>query len=465
VNKGEFAAGTFWIASTAGLSAHTSYHTGHLIRPPLVHITGASHGKRSMSDGEQLDYDHYTMHFNFLSVSLNQPDAIEYRYRLLGADTGWTFTESRHVSFQRIAEGSFTFQVLAINKATGLASREPATFSFSVRQPVWKSAWFYLVLAVLVAVLCYVIIRLRTQQLLRTQKLLETKIRQKTYLLQREKEEVERIKVQLELRNKDVTDSINYAKRLQDSILPPEEKFSEMFGSEWFVLFKPKDIVSGDFYWTGKLNGGSRDLQLAAVIDCTGHGVPGAFLSVMANDLLVHTVKEGRVNNTNELLDSMNRTMSSHLNQSSSRGKVRDGMDIAMVAIDRSVNKLYFSGANNPAYVFRETPEGIQHFVLAPTKQAIGLINESTQPFGLTTFDLKHNDRIYLFSDGFADQFGGPLNKKLTYKRFRALIAESFKLPMAEQKAFLESKFLEWKHEEEQVDDVCIMSIRYCSRY
>jgi ligand-binding sensor domain-containing protein/serine phosphatase RsbU (regulator of sigma subunit) len=456
------AGGMVWFGSSQGLISYNCSATENDVTNPVVRITKASYNGRELTDGASLKYGRYSFYFGFVSVSLKDPAAIEYRFRLADVDSGWTTTESRHVIFPALAEGSYTFQVHAFNKITGMRSGQPAVFVFKVKKPVWKEVWFYITLFLLLGLIFSVIVGIRTRQMQKGRKILQLKIAQKTFLLQREKAVVERIKEQLENRNKDVTDSINYAKRIQESILPPDELFNEQFGNNWFVLFKPKDIVSGDFYWTAPLNvndNNKRSLNMAAVLDCTGHGVPGAFLSIMANDLLRQSIVDSKVNNTNEVLDFLNEKVSSHLNQSGSRGKLRDGMDISIVGIDKAERKLYYSGANNPVYIFRKTPDGIREFILPATKQAIGLISEHTRPFALAQFDLMEQDRIYLFSDGFADQFGGEKNKKLNYKRFRALLADSFELPMADQKKYLEDQFIAWKGVGEQTDDVCVMGI------
>jgi serine phosphatase RsbU (regulator of sigma subunit) len=328
---------------------------------------------------------------------------------------------------------------------------------------VWKKPWFYTLLILGVAAITYTIIYFRTMRLRRTQLLLQLKVKQKTFLLQREKEAVETIKVELEHKNKDITDSINYAKRIQDSILPPDELLEELFGENYFVLFKPKDIVSGDFYWAASMNvnnNNKRPLSMAAVIDCTGHGVPGAFLSIMANDFLKQSIIDEQVNNADDVLNFLNEHVSSHLNQTS-KSKMRDGMDIALIGIDRASRKLYFSGANNPIYIYRQLPDTVDQIILTATKQAIGMVTEETVRYSIREFNLLPGDTIYLFSDGLADQFGGDNNKKFTYKRFRDVLLTAFPMPMEEQRDYIASQFDEWKGTTEQTDDVCVMGIRF----
>lgn len=406
-------------------------------------------------------YAYYSVHIDYKAISLSDPNAIYYKYRLLDVDTNFKTTGMSYVDFPKLGDGVYTFEVIACNDNTGLCSTVTARITFTIAKPFWKQAWFYLLLIFVIVLLMNFIIILRTRSLKRTQALLELKIEQKTFLLKREKEAVETIKVQLENKNKDITDSILYAKNIQDSLLPPEELMNEVFASNYFVLYKPKDIVSGDFYWSaGPEQNCSDPLHLAAVIDCTGHGVPGAFLSILANDFLKQSVAEKNIQKPNEILDYLNENVSSHLNQQWSKNKIRDGMDIALIGIDYKKMKLYYSGANNPAYIFRKKEDKIEEIVIKATKQAIGSVNEVIVKYELQVIDLVKGDTIYLFSDGYADQFGGPRNKKITYKSFRNTITEAFEFSMPQQKEYIEAKLEDWKKDTEQTDDICVLGIR-----
>ena len=273
-------------------------------------------------------------------------------------------------------------------------------------------------------------------------------------------------KIVLESQNKEILSSIRYAKRIQDSLLPPQEVLDQLFDENYFVYYKPKDIVSGDFYWASPVRTSGEHpihLSLAAVVDCTGHGVPGAFLSIVASDFLKQSLKEKSVNSTAEALDYLNQKVISNLNQSSNtESRVRDGMDVALIAIDYQKHLLYYSGANNPIYVYRTDEEShlpILH-ILKPNKQAIGSISDTIQNYDLQIFDVQAGDTIYLFSDGYADQFGGEYNKKLNYKRFKEILAKASEMPMSLQRTFLKEQFESWKGAIEQTDDVCIMGIK-----
>jgi serine phosphatase RsbU (regulator of sigma subunit)/PAS domain-containing protein len=272
-------------------------------------------------------------------------------------------------------------------------------------------------------------------------------------------------------KNKDITDSINYAKRIQRSILPNDVELKKML-DDHFVLFQPKDIVSGDFYWasTTTAENGER-YKLIAAADCTGHGVPGALMSIICATLLNQTLKNPDVNSPAEALDYLNKELPKNLRAHDPTEEIRDGMDISMVAISESKMKMTYAGANNSIYMIRrgELTE------YDPDKQPVsGSATEFKEPFTNKAIDLEKGDIIYLFTDGYADQFGGPKarltetgkavsfgqGKKFKYKQLQEKLLEVSPLSMDEQKAALQKIYEDWKGDLEQVDDVCVIGIR-----
>lgn len=282
--------------------------------------------------------------------------------------------------------------------------------------------------------------------------------------LEKSKTLIEFQKEEVEEKNQEITSSIRYAKRIQDSLLPPSELMNELFHQNYFVYYHPKDIVSGDFYWAAPVVTTSETphfMSLAAVVDCTGHGVPGAFMSIVGNNFLKQSLTEKTVNNVAEALDFLNQKIISTLNQSgNAESKVRDGMDLALIGIDYKKNKLYYAGANNAIYVYRKQVNEVEIITLKATKQAIGSISDMVQNYQLEIFDLQKDDTIYLFSDGYPDQFGEAENKKLNYKRFKKILLEAYNLPINEQQGFLKITFEKWLGKAEQTDDVCVMGIK-----
>ena len=272
----------------------------------------------------------------------------------------------------------------------------------------------------------------------------------------------ERLKMEKELneqrilideKNKDITDSIEYSKRIQRSIFTEKEKLKD-YSPHSFILFKPRDVVSGDFYWFTN----HTDILMIAAVDCTGHGVPGAFMSIIGNTLLNQAITDVTVNHTPSLvLDYVNAELKKSLNRNSEDIPLRDGMDIALCYIDQKNKKLHYAGANNPLYVVREN----EIIILKADKQPLTASKDSeSKPFTNQYLDLKSGDCIYLFTDGYADQFGGEDEKKFMYKRFKETLLSIKDKSMDEQMKILDTTFENWKGQLSQVDDVLVIGIR-----
>jgi len=255
-------------------------------------------------------------------------------------------------------------------------------------------------------------------------------------------------KTLLEHQNKEVTDSINYAERIQKAILP-SHRLIESYLPKSFVVYLPKDIVSGDFYWVEK----KGNKVFFAVADCTGHGVPGAMMSVIGQNALNRVINEFGLTKPSEILDKLSTLVEEAFSKSGS--DVRDGMDISLCSLDAANNKLEYAGANNPLYVY--TNNELKE--IKATKQPIGRF-ESKVPFVNHEVTVKTGDAVYLFSDGIADQFGGPDGKKYKYKRVKELLLQNHTKPHSEQKNNIITEFVSWKAKQEQIDDVCLMGIK-----
>ncbi|MAP01757.1 MAG: hypothetical protein CMD01_02930 [Flavobacteriales bacterium] len=284
-----------------------------------------------------------------------------------------------------------------------------------------------------------------------TERTLELKVKERTEEVVKQKDEIDLQKSKLEELYKDVTDSIKYAKRLQDSILPPKKYIEGLFPDS-FVLFKPKDIVSGDFYWMNKI--GSK--HIFAAVDCTGHGVPGAFMSLVGANGLNSAVKEHRLQNPGKILDDLNNYASESLYKQEDDNAVRDGMDIAICSIDHKKMILEYSGAYNPLYIVRDN----EILITKGDKFAIGSFNPYTKSYTTHKIPLQKGDVIYVFSDGYADQFGGVSGKKFMYKQFRETLLSIQSLSMEEQQLTLDKKIEEWKGSYEQVDDILVIGVK-----
>lgn len=276
---------------------------------------------------------------------------------------------------------------------------------------------------------------------------LEQKVKDRTAEVVRQKEEIE-------IKNKHITDSIRYAKRIQNAILPPESYVKSLLPDS-FILYKPKDIVSGDFYWITQRN----DHVMYAAVDCTGHGVPGAFMSIVGYNQLNYAVEVKKARKSNIILDYLNEGVVETLREKGveSFSGVKDGMDLALCVIDYKNMKLQFSGAKNPLCLIRNN-EIIQ---IKGDRQAIGGNYDDELPkFNSHELDLQKGDVIYTFSDGYQDQFGGADGRKFMLKRFRELLLKIHKDPMTDQKKLLDDILEEWRGKEEQVDDILVIGVK-----
>lgn len=251
-------------------------------------------------------------------------------------------------------------------------------------------------------------------------------------------------------KNEDITASIEYASKIQEALLPTKENL-KLFKDSFFILM-PKDIVSGDFLWYSEVG----DKVVFTVADCTGHGVPGAFMSMIGNTYLQQIVNERKVLTPSLILDELRENVIGALSQQDGEDARKDGMDMALCVLDRKTMTLEFAGANNPLYVVRngEMQE------IKGDKQPVGYMPERNGKFTNHTVDLSEGDAIYIFSDGYADQFGGPKGKKFKYKQMRELLHLNFSKSMAEQKQIMSQAFHQWKGDLEQIDDVCLIGVR-----
>lgn len=274
---------------------------------------------------------------------------------------------------------------------------------------------------------------------------LEQKVKDRTIKIEKQKEEIEEQK-------KHIMDSIYYARRIQNAILPSFAMIDRHL-KNYFILYMPKDIVSGDFYWMHEADG----LFMVSAVDCTGHGVPGAFMSIVGYNQLNFAVNVKKARTAADILDELNKGVISTLNENKSDSSIKDGMDMALCVFDFLAKKVEFAGANNPLVMVRNN--GIVKF--KGDRFPIGAFEgEKPQLFKNTEIDLIDGDCLYISSDGYVDQFGGPENKKFMSKRFEELLLEINSLSMNEQKEILQNRLFEWKGTSEQVDDILVIGIR-----
>jgi serine phosphatase RsbU (regulator of sigma subunit) len=290
------------------------------------------------------------------------------------------------------------------------------------------------------------------EDLRENERLLEAKVIERTEEVVRQKEEIETKNQELEVLYKHVTDSIKYAKRIQEAILPPDSLVKRVLPNS-FVLYKPKDIVSGDFYWIDEKD----DKTMFAAVDCTGHGVPGAFMSIVGYNILKHSVNNNNFTTPSLILDALNEGVSETLHHGHEESNAKDGMDLSFCTIDYKNMELQYAGAFNPLYIIRDG----ELMQTKADKFPIGLfLGEQKKKFTNHTFKLKEGDVIYIFSDGYADQFGGPNGKKFMANHFRDLLLGVHKHPIDKQKEILNKTIEEWRGPLDQVDDILVIGVK-----
>ncbi len=271
-------------------------------------------------------------------------------------------------------------------------------------------------------------------------------IKKKNHLLEEKNELISEQK-------KEITDSIQYASRIQTAILPPEKMLNELIQPEYFILYRPRDIVSGDYYWATEQN--NKVILVAA--DCTGHGVPGAFMSMLGIAFLNEIVNQSKEIGADEILNQLRKHIITSLHQTGETGTSQDGMDMAICIIDKQKNILEYAGANNPLIMIRNN-EILQY---KADKMPVGVYVKADIPFSSHTIPIQKDDCIYIFSDGYQDQFGGPDGKKFMIKNMKTMFLENHKKPMKEQKEIMEKTIVDWMGDQyEAIDDIIVMGIR-----
>ncbi len=393
----------------------------------------------------ELPYNKNYLKFMFVGVSLTTPSKVSYQYMLKGRDTSWTPTTKTEIPFDNMSPGEYEFLVKAQN-GEGVWNKEPISFKFTITPPFWKTWWFYsiVILIVLMGIYSYIKIRTANFKILKQNEIIE----EKNAALQYANEEIAE-------KNQSITDSINYAKRIQQSFLTSEKTISNVL-KDHFILYKPRDIVSGDFYWAFDL----PDRTLIACSDCTGHGIPGAFMSLIGISLLNEISHSKGIIEPAKILNELRRIIICALNPEQIESGGKDGMDISLISIFKSDHpeniNIRFSGANSSLYVVSENTSILE---FKGDKQPVGFYSMMT-PFVEKEITAKKGDTLYLYTDGYADQFGGVNGKKFMSKQLKQQLSSISHLPLKEQELYLEKTLKDWQGNLEQVDDVTVIGIK-----
>lgn len=417
-------------------------------------------GEKYYRQGAQINIkkEHVPVVFRIAAPQYIKKDATEYQYRIEGLMNEWS--EWSHDPTIRIfaQKGDYTVRARARNLWGQVSETE--RISYQVPPPFTETRGFYGLLAGIVGILFWMVVKMHEKKLLRDKRLLEDAVKERTATIEEQKSEITtqrdailEQKNTIEHKNKEITGSIEYARRIQNALMSREKQFSEAF-SDYFILFKPRSIVSGDFYW---IHTQGKRIYLTAA-DCTGHGVPGAFMSTLGISSLNEIVSnhQGNPENAAQILNRLREKVKNSLHQTGKRDLTKDGMDMSFCVIDLEQGKVDFAGAFNPLYIFRD---GVFE-KFSGDRMPVGIYHTEKPSFTNQSLDIKSGDSLYLFSDGYVDQLGGARHKKFKPVNFINLLKDIHHLPMSEQKHILEQKFEDWKGRNYQVDDVIVLGIK-----
>jgi serine phosphatase RsbU (regulator of sigma subunit)/ligand-binding sensor domain-containing protein len=414
----------------------------------IKRFTGMS-GEAFSLNGVELDRNN-----NYLKIIISAPyfvksNSNQYQIFVKGLMLDWSNWTSNPEFNLTLPSGQWEVNVRAKNIFGNISLEQ--VLKFDIKKPFYNTWWFYLLCTIAAIGLIYLFIKYRERQLQHDKEVLEQKVRERTKQIAEQKEEIEAQRDEITVINREITDSIRYAQRLQTAVMPDNEAIANLL-SDYFVVFRPKDIVSGDFFWAKMKN----EKVIVAAVDCTGHGVPGGFLSMLGTSFLNEISAMEKEYKANEILNILRARVKGTLIKEGHENETKDGMDICLCIIDQKNKKVQYAGANNPLYLIRD--KAIMEF--DADKMPIGAYLAEKESFTNNEIDLLPNDELFLFSDGFRDQLGGPLQKRLKSPGFRKLLLDVNDKPMKTQKELLEKFFDEWRGHNEQVDDILVFGIK-----
>ena len=418
----------------------------------------------------KLPYSLHDVRFTFAATYYEDNDQLVYSHYLKGFDTHWSdWLPATQKEYTNLPEGEYTFMV----KARNVYGKESlvASYTFRILPPWHRTVWAYLGYVILAGILVWLIVKLNVRRLQKQKRKLEQVVQQRTAeiveknnSLRMQKEELETLNEQIieqkqviEKKNDDIVASINYARRIQTAMLPRMHLIKESLNA--FILYRPRDIVSGDFYWFANVEqtafNQTRKRSIIIAADCTGHGVPGAFVSMVGNELLNEIIKRHEVHEPYQILEWLNEGIKRVFQFKET--KSRDGMDIAICAIDRANKVMEFAGAHNPVVYVQNN----QMTVIKGDRISVGeKWPKKMKRHTKHVIPIDQPTTFYLFSDGFQDQFGGANGKKFMRAKFYRLLHEVSPLPIDKQQQLLEQRLDDWMDGHNQIDDILVLGVK-----
>lgn len=429
-----------------------------------------------------LQYDKNHLTFEFIGICLSNPEQVRYQFMLEGFDKTWSPMLSKNEAvYTSLPPGKYNFKVKASNDDL-IWNEEPVAYAFVIHPPVWQKSWFIIIALTGIFGAVAGAVRWRIYELKQAKQKLEKKVIERTIEISRQnekirlqkeaiekiKEEIERKnmalelqneeianqrdvlsqqKAEIEVKNNDITASIGYAQRIQNAMLPSMSKISQHF-KDIFILFKPKAIVSGDFYWFSK----RKNKIIIATVDCTGHGIPGAFMAMIGDSLLNQIVNQNEIIEPAQILKRLHEGVRNTLNQRINESA--DGMDIALCVIDKDQRVLKFAGAKSSLMYFEN---GNQNIIKGDRNPIGSKLFEIPAAYKTHIVPITGQTRFYIYTDGYQDQFGGENDQKFMIKRFKKLLHKIHSLEFEEQQKQLDAIFEKWKAGNDQIDDILVI--------
>lgn len=461
--------GDLWFSSTQGVVHYINAYDKRNVVAPIMNLTGVtvSGRKQDIHDDIDLAYpyggDPDKLEFEFVGICMKDQANVTYEYWMQREGEESTprwmpLGTQNHKEFDYVPDGDYVLNIRAFN-SSGIVSQRPLRISIHVDKPFWKMAWFPIASIAILLLGVRSFAKWRERKLMERQQELEAEVARQTKEINEKKNEIER-------KNKDITGSITYANRIQTAVLPSRTSLKDLPFADSFLIFRPRDIVSGDFYWFNMYG----DHALICCGDCTGHGVPGAFMTLIGTTILNEATREPELRHPAKLLERLDKEVKQTLNKNQAV-ETRDGMDCSIIDVDMATGVMISAAAKRPIFVVRK---GILSTIKG-TRRAIGDVWNDNE-FVETTTQLQDGDCIYMCSDGYTDQLGldpakdapggnGQINEedaiKFSTKRFTALLEEIADEPMEDQMRHLNETYDAWRHNLGAVDDVIVMGLRF----
>ena len=397
----------------------------------------------------ELDNAHNTISFMLNTDDIAEQKQVNYRYKLIGYEKDWSMVyNANEITYRNLPSGDYNLVVMA-SLSNDFTNAQEYTYHFTITPPFWKSKWFYMTIGLGLLAFLYFFIASRERRLKREKLKLELIVKARTAEIEKKRIEIELQKNLIQGINNDLTDSIRYAERIQQTILPDTSVLRKYF-ADFFLFYKPRNIVSGDYYWIREIGG----LIYVAVVDCTGHGVPGAFMSLISSNIL-NEAANAEEHSPSKMLEYLRKEINLRLSQNAT-GQINDGLDIALICYDKEKQTLEYVNANRPLYIISND----ELITLTSENVNIGGYADFESVIPSKVLSVKPGDQLFLFTDGITDQFGGEKNKKYNPARLRQFLLMNNHLSLVGLKNKLSDEISDWQQHYEQTDDILLMGLK-----